>query len=210
MLSHQDSSCTNTSIGSPRVKRMCCSVLSQLKLYTSVFMRECPAVVSVCVRPLRFSNRSAGEHLDVRLLLILPSPFIPLFHPSPLRHSSPLLWAVKRMKGSVSLPKRERGREVERRRERLGERDRPPCTSVSFSPDCTLSLVIPRFLLPSGNIFTHSCLVFAPGELRIWRNPTLLFLHPNLMPSSLDSLYSFITFRLHFHLFVLILYLGLF
>lgn len=160
----------------PRVKQMCCSVLSRLKLYASVFMCECPVVVSVCVRPLRFSNRSAGEHLDVRLLLILPSPFIPLFHPSPLRHSSPLLWAVKRMKGSVSLPKRERGKEVERRRERLGERDRPPCTSVSFSPDCTLSLAIPRFLLPSGYIFTHSCLVFAPGELRIWRNPTLLFL----------------------------------
>lgn len=63
----------------------------------------------------------------------------------------------------------------ERERERdggrnTGERGRPPCTSdslaVSLSPDCTLSFSIPRFLLRSVNVFTHSRRCFlSPGRV---------------------------------------------
>lgn len=50
--------------------------------------------------------------------------------------------------------------------------------TISLSPDCTLSLVIPRFLLCSVNIFTHSCLVFSLYKFSIWPR-TLSFSFPS-------------------------------
>ena len=101
----------------------------------------CCCCLHVCVSPNRNiffpnSGRAFGS----------PSAAHPPLHPlsSPL-YSSPLLWPVRRLKGSVSLPRREREREGRER-----ERERPPCMSisaaVSLSPDCTLSPAIPRFL----------------------------------------------------------------
>lgn len=108
------------------------------------------------------------------------------------------------MKGSVSLPRRERGREVERRRERQGERERPPCTSVSLaislSPDCTLSLAIPRFLLRLVNSFTHSCPVLRSRRVQNLDRTRFLFFFAVCVSSrhlSSDSVQSFVlTFSL--------------
>lgn len=129
------------------------------------------------------SNRSAGEHLDVCLLLILPSPFILLFHPSPHCHSSLLLWAVKRMKGSVSLPRRERGGEVKRQRKRLEwrEQDHPACP-YHFHLTARFHIFIPRSL-PRSIWCEYSCRVFAQNPRR-----TLFCFHLLLSSQSLQSL----------------------
>lgn len=99
-------------------------------------------------------------------------------------------------------------REVEGHWERQeGGRGRPPCTSaspaVSLSPDCTLSLAIPRFLLRFVNVFTHSCLVFSLGESRIWteRSLSLFFVSISSCHLPLDSFEPFVlTFSLLPHL----------
>lgn len=63
---------------------------AELKPFASMFV--CAPERCVCLSPSLPIDRR-GEHLDVRLLLILPSPLFssPLFHPSPLLYSSPLL-----------------------------------------------------------------------------------------------------------------------
>lgn len=203
----------------PHEQQLCCCDLHRLELFAAMLLCECPAVVSVCVSvSLRSSNRSAGEHLDVRLLLILPSPLIPLFHPTPLLHSSPLLWAVKWMKGSVSLPRRERGREVVRRRERLGgERE------------TTLRV---RIIFTWLHSFTHDPSFFAPLHQHIpafmsclrsrWAQtldrtlssslpfPTVIHRTPvfHIITFSLISafLFRFLT-SVHFHLVLLLQYI---
>lgn len=131
------------------------------------------------------SNRSAGEHLDVRLLLILPSPFILLFHPSPRCHSSLLLWAVKRMKGSVSLPRRERGGEVKRQRKRLEsrEQDHPACP-YHFHLTAHFHIFIPCFS-PCSIWSEYSCRVFAQNL-----QMALFCLHLRLSSQIHSSLYN--------------------
>lgn len=144
-------------------------------------MFMCPVVVCVCLSPSRSPNRSAGEHLDVRLLLILPSP---LFLLRSSRSFTPLF-----------IPPSVTGQTDEGKCQPPEERERDhPVTSispaVSLSPDCTLSLAIPRFLLRSVNIFTHSCLVFSLQDLAI-----------SSCHLPLDSLRSFvITFLPHLRL----------
>lgn len=150
-------------------QQMCCCILC--KPLASLFLFVC--------RPLHAhsSKRSAGEHLDVRLLLILSSaPFFSA-HPALSPLSTPL-FIPPSVTGQTDEEKcqppdeRESGSEVERqRRDQWGER--PPCPSVrlavSLSPDCTLSLAIPRFFAPFRQLFffTHSCLVLSLVEFRI-------------------------------------------
>lgn len=101
-------------------QQMCCCILC--KLLASLFLFVC--------RPLhaRSSKRSAGEHLDVRLLLILSSaPFFSA-HPALSPLSTPL-FIPPSVTGQTDEEKcqppdeRERGSEVERQGERPVERE---------------------------------------------------------------------------------------
>lgn len=105
-------------------------------------------------------------------------------HPSPLHYSSPLLWAVTQMKGSVSLPRRERGGEVERQRKRLEERERDhPACPYHFHLTARFHL---QFLA-----FCSAPSTFLRIHVLLWlRIQTQLF-HFHLL-SSLDSFESFI------------------
>lgn len=154
-------SCNSTQFPPLKVQYCCINVVSSHVFHAQTFFFP------------NSSNRSAGEHLDVRLLLILPSPFILLFHPSPRCHSSLLLWAVKRMKGSVSLPRRERGGEVKRQRKRLErrEQDHPACP-YHFHLTARFHIFIPCFLRCSI-LCEYSCGVFAQN---LWGT---LFLLPS-------------------------------
>lgn len=168
-------------------QQMCCCILC--KLLASLFLFVC--------RPLhaRSSKRSAGEHLDVRLLLILSSaPFFSA-HPALSPLSTPL-FIPPSVTGQTDEEKcqppdeRERGSEVERRG-RDQWRERPPCPSVrlavSLSPDCTLSLAIPRFFAPFGQLFffsSHIHVSFCHSvSSESGQNAFSLF-HFHLLPSS--------------------------
>lgn len=149
---------------------MCCCILC--KLLASLFLFVC--------RPLhaRSSKRSAGEHLDVRLLLILSSaPFFSA-HPALSPLSTPL-FIPPSVTGQTDEEKcqppdereRERGRETGG--ETSGERDhpvRPFDSPYHFHLTALFHLQSLAFLLHSINFFfffTHSCLVLSLGEFRI-------------------------------------------
>lgn len=98
--------------------------------------------------------------------------------------------------GKCQPPEEREGRRGEETEEKTGvERAGPPCVSVSFSPDCTLSQFYPSLLAP-----LHLMRVFM---LRFYSGPMKDFVLPPSPPVITDSLQPLMV---HSHLSFLQLY----
>lgn len=124
----------------------------------------------VCFSLSRFSNRSAGEHLDVRLLLILPSPSFFFAHPALSPLSTPLFIppsVTGQMDEEKCQPPEERGGGRER-----DHPVRPFDLPYHFHLTALFHSLSLGFLV---NIFTHSRPVLSLGELKMWPERSLSF-----------------------------------